>query len=95
MNALIDTSSLLAFVRYYLPFDKNGTLRSFLERKYESGEIVILDKVIEESKYIAQGVILKKLDFLNDKSRKTKVIDTSLILPSKKFFKFGVIITSI
>lgn len=86
MNALIDTSSLLAFVRYYLPFDKNGRLKNFLEEKYESGEIIVLDKVLEESKYTAQGVVLKQLDFLVDKNRKTKIIDTKLLLPSKKFF---------
>lgn len=86
MNALIDTSSLLAFVRYYLPFDKNNTLKNFIERKYETGEIIILDKVLEESKYLAQGLILKKLDFLVDTSRKTKVVSTGSLLPFPKFF---------
>lgn len=86
MNAIIDTSSLLAFVRYYLPFDKDGKLKNFLEEKYEGGEILVLDKVLEESKYTAKGLVLKELDFLVDKSRKSKIVDTKLLLPFPKFF---------
>ena len=86
MNALIDTSSLLAFVRYYLPFDKDGHLRNFLEKKYESGEIIVLDKVVEESKYVSQGIIVNQLDFLVDWVRSKKVVDTKWLLPKQKFF---------
>lgn len=83
MIALIDTSSLLAFVRYYLPFDKKGTFKDLIKTKFESGELLVLDKVIEEAKFISQGIILKELDFLNDKSRH---INTNSLIPSKKFF---------
>lgn len=83
MNAIIDTSSLLAFVRYYLPFDKNGTFKNLFETKFESGEIILLDKVFEEAKFISQGVILKELDFISDK---TKHINTANLIPNKKFF---------
>lgn len=86
MIALIDTSSLLAFVRYYLPFDNNGTLRNVFEGKYESGEMIVLDKVVEECTYVSQGIVIKKLDFLVDPARKAKIIDTSSLLPSRKFF---------
>lgn len=83
MIAILDTSSLLAFVRYYLPFDKSDTLKNFLKDKFENGEIIILDKVVEESKGIAKGVILTELGFI-EKSK--KVFNTSNLLPSKKFF---------
>ena len=83
MNAIIDTSSLLAFVRYYLPFDKNGTFTGLFRSKFENGEIIILDKVFEESKFIAQGIILKELEFINDKKKR---INTNSLIPSKKFF---------
>lgn len=83
MNAIIDTSSLLAFVRYYLPFDKNAALKKLFQDKFENGEIIIIDKVIDEAKYIAKGIILTKLDFITDK---TKIINTSDLIPSKTFF---------
>lgn len=31
MKAVIDTSSLVSLVRYFLPFDKEGKLKAFLE----------------------------------------------------------------
>lgn len=83
MNAIIDTSSLLAFVRYYLPFDKSGTFKELFQSKFENSEIIILDKVFDESKYISQGIIIKELEFIDNKK---KHIDTSNLIPSKKFF---------
>ncbi len=83
MIALMDTSSLLAFVRYYLPFDKRGTFKNLINNKFENGELLVLDKVIEEAKYLSQGIILKELDFINDK---TKLINTNSLIPSKRFF---------
>jgi hypothetical protein len=83
MRAVIDTSSLLALVRYYLPFDKDDSLKKFIKGKIDSGEIIILDKVVEESKYQAQGIVLKVLDFLPPKSIQTK---SNELLPNPKFF---------
>ncbi|HNO71609.1 MAG TPA: DUF4411 family protein [Bacteroidia bacterium] len=82
MRAAIDTSSLLMLVRYYLPFEKNDKLRKLIEKKLNSGELIIIDKVHEEAKYQSKGIILKELDFLNEKS---KHIKTSSILPDAKF----------
>jgi hypothetical protein len=65
MRAAIDTSSLLMLVRYYLPFEKNDKLRKLIEKKLNSGELIIIDKVHEEAKYQSKGIILKELDFLN------------------------------
>lgn len=67
MIAVIDCSSLLSLARYYLPNDRKNKLYDFLKNKIEAGEIVIIDKILEESKFISQKLIIKKLDFLNDK----------------------------
>lgn len=83
MNAIMDTSSLLAFVRYYLPFDKSGTFKGLFHSKYNDREIIILDKIFEESRFISQGIILKELEFINDNK---KHINTSSLIPGKKFF---------
>jgi len=83
MRAVIDTSSLISLVRYYLPFDKNNILYDLIRSKIETGGIIIIDKVYEESKYTAKGIVLAKLDYLKDKKLRTRTDD---LLPSKKFF---------
>lgn len=83
MIVVIDTNSLLALVRYYLPFDKKNILFDSVKKKVYAGEIIILDKVVEESKYVAKGVILKELAYLKDKKHQLKTID---LLPTPKFF---------
>jgi len=92
MQVVIDTSSLLSLVRYYLPFDKNLILFNFIKGRIEVGEIVILDAILEESKYISNGVILKSLSYLTDKSflkENNLPINTADILPPapKKFYR--------
>ncbi len=66
MRVLIDTSSLLSLVRYYLPFDKKGILFEVIKSKFISGEIILLDAVYQECKFVSLGAILKKLDYLED-----------------------------
>tara|TARA_B100000614_G_scaffold237985_1_gene236558 strand:- start:461 stop:661 length:201 start_codon:yes stop_codon:yes gene_type:complete len=66
MKAVIDTNSLLSLVRYYLPFDKKGVLFQFFKNKVEVGEIIIIDKVLEECKYISKGIVLIKIDYLDN-----------------------------
>ena len=66
MKVVIDTNSLLSLVRYYLPFDKKSILFDFFKSKIEEGEIIIIDKVYEECKYVAKGIILHKLNCLAD-----------------------------
>jgi len=83
MIVLIDTSSLLSLVRYYLPFDKNKILFNFFQNKIETKDILILDKVFEECEYISKGLVVKKLEYLKDKKN---VIKTTDILPNQKFF---------
>ncbi|MFM2292800.1 MAG: hypothetical protein RIS29_2613 [Bacteroidota bacterium] len=83
MNVVIDTSSLLSLVRYYLPFDKEDKLKTLIHAKVESGEIIVLDKVAEECGYVAGGIVLKELPFLAEKHNQTK---TTELFPPKAFF---------
>ena len=83
MKVVIDTSSLLSLVRYYLPFDTDDKLKKLFQSKVESGEIVVPDKVAEECGYVAGGIVLKELPFLADKKTQTK---TNELFPPKAFF---------
>ena len=83
MIVVIDTSSLLSLVRYYLPFDNQNILYNFIKTKVKSKEIIILDKVYEESKFQSKSIIVDKLDFIGDKKNHYKTVE---ILPTKKFF---------
>lgn len=79
----IDACSLVALVRYYLPFDKDSILLNFIERKIESKEIIVLDKVYEQCANIAKGIVVEKLPFLKVKKNQ---INTSTYLPDATFF---------
>ena len=91
MKVIIDTNSLLSLVRYYLPFDKDKILYNFIKNKIQSGEIIIIDKVHQQCSFISKGIILKELDFLDDKDFKkaSKIpYNTKLTIApnTKKFF---------
>ena len=90
MKVVIDTNSLLSLVRYYLPFDKNGVLFLFIKSKIENGEIIIIDKVLEECTYTSKGLVLKILPYLTDmtflKSAKVPNKTASLIVPNTRQF---------
>lgn len=85
MKVVIDTNSLLSLVRYYLPFDKKGVLFQFIRSKIQDGEIIIIDKVLDECKYNAKGLVLAKLPYLSDKvflkSAKVPFKTDSLLAP--------------
>ena len=83
MKAVIDTCSLLALVRYYLPFDNEGKLKSFFENHIDSGEIIILDKVFDECRFLGQGQVIKALPFLSPLKCKTIAVANAL---NKKLF---------
>ena len=83
MIALLDTSSLLSLVRYYLPFDNQDKLLNYFKQRIIAKEIVVLETVYKESKLVAGGIIVERLDFLNDKKLRTKTDD---LLPDKKYF---------
>lgn len=83
MKALIDTSSLISLVRYYLPFDIEGKLSGFIKEQVKSGNIIVLDKVAEECKFQSQGLVIHKLPFVNERKYKTT---TTTIIPDKRFY---------
>ena len=90
MKVVIDTSSLLSLVHYYLPFDKNGKLFNFIQSQIENGELIVIDEVINECEFISKGLVLEKLNYLIDKDfRKEYKISTKtkdLLPPSTKKF---------
>lgn len=92
MKVVIDTSSLLSLVRYYLPFDKKGLLFEIIKTKISEGEILVIDKIIDECEYTSKGIVLSTLSFLTDKtfSKKHKLpLNTEFILPPApaKFYR--------
>ena len=91
MKVIIDTSSLLSLVRYYLPFDKDTKLYDFIKKEFENGNLILIDAVHEECEYTSKGIVLKRLDYLKDRSFKkaNKIpFKTNDILPpsTKKFY---------
>jgi hypothetical protein len=92
MKVVIDTSSLLSLVRYYLPFDKQTILYEAIKSKIANGEIIVIDKIIEECEYLSQGIVLSQLPFLTEKSfNKTHKLplNTEFLLPPAlaKFYR--------
>lgn len=92
MIVVIDTSSLLSLVRYYLPFDKKKILFEIIKTKIANGEILVIDKIIEECEYTSKGIVLETLDYLKDKTfNKTNKLplNTEFILPPApvKFYR--------
>lgn len=91
MTYLLDTNSLLAFVRYYLPFDGDGILVADLRSKLERREYRIVDRVLDECGRVSSGVILRSLPFLQDKAfRRSADVpmhsDESVVSLPPKFF---------
>jgi hypothetical protein len=92
MKVVIDTSSLLSLVRYYLPFDKKTILFEAIKSKIASGEILVIDKIIDECEYTSKGIVLTMLSFLTDKTfnKAHKLpLNTEFILPPApaKFYR--------
>ena len=52
MRTLVDTSSLVSLARYYYPFDSTEILNEYLNSEIDSGNIMVLDKIAEEVKYV-------------------------------------------
>jgi hypothetical protein len=90
MTIVIDTSSLLALVRYYGRFDKNKKMFTFIQSKIEIGEIVVIDEVLNECKGLSKGLVVKTLEYLVDKDfqkqYKVPVKTDGMIAPSPARF---------
>lgn len=80
---IIDTSSWVALVRYYLPFDSNNILPDLIQQKIKDGDIIFLKEVYDECKFQSKGIAITQLPFLADKSLHTK---TTELIPSPKFY---------
>ncbi len=91
MKVVIDTSSLLSLVRYYLPFDTNNKLFDFIKRQIADGNIIIIDAVLKECEYTSKQLVMISLDYLSNKefkkSHKLPIRTKDLLPPSiKKFY---------
>lgn len=84
MKAVIDTSSLISFVRYCIPFDEGNKLMDFLKNQILEKNIIVLDKVAEECKYLSGGLVVKTLPFINDKKYRTS---TNSLIANQKFHR--------
>ncbi len=76
MKFVIDTSSLLSFVRYYHAHDEKNVLKDYIESLFLSeseGSLVLLESVFEEIKGVAQGLVIKTLPFLREENFKKKI----------------------
>lgn len=90
MKAVIDTNSLLSLIRYYLPFDKKKILFEFFKSKISDGEIIIIDKVLEECNYISKRIVMNTLSYLTEKaflkSHRIPFKTDDLIVPDTRQF---------
>ena len=83
MKYIIDTSTWIALVRYYKPFDSNMVILDFFEKKLKNDEFLLIDEVFKECSFVAKKIVIKELEFISSKEIITK---TSNIYPTKKFF---------
>ena len=63
MKIVIDTCSLMAMVRYYIPFDKDQVFQDFVKQKIIDGDLIVIDQVYNESRNISSGEIVRELPF--------------------------------
>lgn len=83
MKAIIDTSSWISLVRYYLPFDNESVIINFFEKKLNNGNLVIVDAVKTECSYIAKGIVIDSFDFMRFSKKHVK---TNQLIPTTKFY---------
>lgn len=79
MLGIIDTSSLVAIARYYLSIRDEAILLRFLENKFRSGELVLLDTIHGEASRTQKGLATSRMSFLNDADIRVK---DSELMPS-------------
>lgn len=98
MNKVIfDTSSLIAFVRYYLPFDTEKQLQGFLIECFNQKEFLMLKEVEDECKRVSRGLVFEKFlephhltatpfnEIITDKLHRE--VDNNFIVSSAKKYK--------
>lgn len=83
MIGIIDTCSLMAIARYYLPIKDEVKLLRFVESKFRSGELVLLSSIHLEASRTQKGVALELMKFLNDKELRFNDSDLTPPAPQK------------
>lgn len=83
MLGIIDTSSLVAIARYYLSIKDEATLLRFLESKFRTGELVLLDTIYKEANRTQKGLATLRMEFLNDSNLRVKDADLVPAAPKK------------
>lgn len=84
MIGIIDTSSLVAIARYYLPIRDEVKLLRFIESRFRSGDLVILNSIHLEASRTQKGIALELMKFLNEND--LRVNDSDLIPPAPRKF---------
>lgn len=84
MIGIIDTSSLVAIARYYLPIKDEAKLLRFIESKFRSGELILLNTIHLEASRTQKGIALTLMEFLND--TELRINDSDLTPPAPKRF---------
>lgn len=83
MKFIIDTSSWVALVRYYHPFDNNSIIYDFFREKVIRKDFILLDEVAVECSFVAKKIVVNNLDFIKAKENQVK---TNNLLPNRKFY---------
>ncbi|MBE2281632.1 MAG: DUF4411 family protein [Ignavibacteriaceae bacterium] len=88
MIALFDSSSLISFVRYYLPFDNGGFIDKFLENKISEEQIVIIDEIYSECRRFDAGLVYDSFSSFQKKSYKSGIFpyNTKDLIPGSNIF---------
>lgn len=63
---LFDTCSLIALVRYYLPFDSDDKLKNFIYKGFESKEFIMLKQIKYECEQVSSGLVFNELPQLKN-----------------------------
>jgi len=84
MLGIIDTSSLVAIARYYLSIKDEAILLQFLENKFRSGELVLLNTIHSEASRKQKGLVTSRMSFLNDSALRIK--DAELVPSAPRKF---------
>lgn len=84
MAIVVDTCSLIMMAKNYLPLDESGKMAAFIKNSFLSKELLLLDVIHNETRWTAQGLVLDKMSFLNEKNLIISTVD--LLPPAPKKF---------
>lgn len=79
---LIDSNSIAALAKYYVPFDANNQLSTFIQGCFEEEAIVLIQEVWQEIEGVAE--IKQALPFLSQKMAKPSTVAPSMAERAKE-----------